>query len=54
MDELHVLHEELPGHAEFVADGAAAGVGSSHKGLVLQQPVSLLQIPLDNMGLWHH
>ena len=37
MHKLHVLHEELAGHAELVADGAAARVGSAHQRLVLKQ-----------------
>ena len=30
-------HQQLAGHAELVADGTAAGVGSPHQRLVLQQ-----------------
>ena len=37
MDKLHVLHQQLAGHAELVADGATAGVGTPHQGLVLQK-----------------
>ena len=36
VDKLHVLHQQLAGHAELVADGTAARVGASHQGLVLQ------------------
>ena len=37
VDKLHVLHQQLAGHAELVADGATAGVGTPHQGLVLQK-----------------
>ena len=39
VDKLHVLHQQLAGHAELVADGTAARVGASHQGLVLQGKV---------------
>ena len=35
MYKLHVFHQQLPGHAQFVTDWAAAWVGSAHQGLVL-------------------
>lgn len=31
VDKLHVLHQQLAGHAELVADGTAARVGASHQ-----------------------
>jgi len=42
--KLHVLHEELAGHAELVADGAAARVGSAHQRLVLYRGTVLSSV----------
>ena len=43
VDKLHVLHQQLAGHAQLVADGATAGVGTPHQGLVLQKNIYELQ-----------
>ena len=37
VDKLHVFHQQLAGHAQLVADGTTAGVGTPHQGLVLQK-----------------
>ena len=32
-----MFHQQLAGHAQLVADGTTAGVGTPHQGLVLQK-----------------
>jgi len=44
VDKLHVFHQQLAGHAQLVADGTTAGVGTPHQGLVLYRGAVLASV----------
>ena len=48
VDKLHVFHQQLAGHAQLVADGTTAGVGTPHQGLVLQKNKNINELKFFN------